>query len=103
MEFFEATAFTRYIYDYMDDDEFSALQRFLIFNPEFGDVITGGGGIRKLRWQSKGKGKRGGVRIIYYYVKKREEILLLSVYGKNELDDLSKEILAQLRKEIKNV
>jgi mRNA-degrading endonuclease RelE of RelBE toxin-antitoxin system len=103
MEFFEATAFTKHIYAYMDDEEFSTMQWFLVFNPEFGDLINGGGGLRKLRWQGKGKGKRGGVRIIYYYVNKREEILLLSVFAKNELEDLPKVVLAQLRKEIKNV
>ncbi len=103
MEFFEATAFTKHIYDYMDDEEFSTMQWFLVFNPESGDLINGGGGLRKLRWQAKGKGKRGGVRIIYYYVNKREEILLLSVFAKNELEDPPKVVLAQLRKEIKNV
>lgn len=102
MEFIESSAFTKYVYDYMDDDDFSALQRFLIFSPEYGDLIPGGGGLRKLRWQAKGKGKRGGVRVIYYFVGKREEIWLLTIYAKNELTDIPKEILTQLKKEIKN-
>jgi mRNA-degrading endonuclease RelE of RelBE toxin-antitoxin system len=102
MEFIETSAFTKYVYDYLDDVEFSALQWFLVLHPEFGDLMPGGGGLRKLRWQAKGKGKRGGARIIYYFVGKRDEIWLLSIYGKNELSDIPKEILAQLRKEIKN-
>lgn len=102
MEFIETSVFTKYIYDYMDDDDFSALQRFLMFHPEYGDLIPEGGGLRKLRWQGKGKGKRGGVRIIYYFVGKRDEIWLLTIYAKNELTDIPKAVLAHLRKEIKN-
>ena len=102
MEFIETSAFSKYVYDYLDDIEFSALQWFLVLHPQSGDLIPGGGGLRKLRWQAKGKGKRGGVRVIYYFVGKREEIWLLSIYAKNELSDIPKEILAQLRKEIKN-
>jgi mRNA-degrading endonuclease RelE of RelBE toxin-antitoxin system len=102
MEFIEATAFTKYVYDYIDEDEFSALQWFLVLHPQSGDLIPGGGGLRKLRWQAKGKGKRGGVRVIYYFVGKRDEIWLLSIYAKNELTDIPKDVLAQLRKEIEN-
>ena len=74
-----------------------------MFHPQSGDLIPGGGGLRKLRWQAKGKGKRGGGRVIYYFVGKRDEIWLLSIFAKNELTDIPKEILAQLRKEIKHV
>ena len=57
MEFIEAPLFTRLIYDYMDDTEYSALQIELAMRPEAGPVIPGSGGIRKLRWSGKGKGK----------------------------------------------
>ncbi len=103
MEFIESSAFTKHVYNYLDDTEFSALQWFLCFHPESGNLIPGGGGLRKLRWQAKGKGKRSGVRVIYYFVGKRDEIWLLTIYAKNELVDIPKEILVQLRKEIKNV
>jgi mRNA-degrading endonuclease RelE of RelBE toxin-antitoxin system len=79
------------------------MQWFLVSHPESGDLIPGSGGLRKLRWGAKGKGKRGGIRIIYYLVKKNKEIWLLSIFAKNELSDLPKEVLAQLRKEIQNV
>jgi len=102
MEFIESPSFTKYIYDYIDDDEFAALQWFLVNHPKAGDLIPQGGGIRKLRWQAKGRGKRGGIRVIYYFVGKREEIWFLSVYAKNELTDIPKDILVQLRKEVKN-
>ena len=103
MEFIEALSFTKYVYEYIDDEEFSAMQWFLVSHPESGDLIPGSGGLRKLRWGAKGKGKRGGIRIIYYLVKKNKEIWLLSIFAKNELSDLPKEVLAQLRKEIQNV
>ncbi len=102
MEFIESVLFTKYVYNYISDDEYSSLQRFLSFHPKNGDLIPGGGGLRKIRWQAQGKGKRGGIRIIYYFVGKRDEIWFLSIYAKNELTDISKEILAQLKKEIKN-
>lgn len=64
MEFIEAPLFTKLIYDYMDDIEYSALQTKLASKPETGDIIPGSGGVRKMRWSGKGKGKRGGLRII---------------------------------------
>jgi len=102
MEFVESSAFTKYVYEYINDDEFSALQLFLAHNPKAGDLIPAGGGLRKLRWKTKDKGKRGGIRVIYYFVGKRDEIWLLTIYAKNELTDIPKDVLMQLRKEIKN-
>ncbi|HSF81159.1 MAG TPA: hypothetical protein VLA49_07990 [Anaerolineales bacterium] len=66
MEFIEAPAFTKYLYDYLTDDEFIGLQGLLLRYPEAGKVIPGSGGVRKLRWAMTGKGKSGGVRVIYY-------------------------------------
>jgi hypothetical protein len=69
MEFVEAPAFTRHVSDYLGDDEYQALQNQLAANPEVGDLMPGTGGFRKLRWTDprRRKGKRGGLRIIYYY------------------------------------
>ena len=66
MEFIESTAFTKYVYDYLSDDEYLGLQSFLLLYPESGKVVPGSGGVRKIRWAMTGKGKSGGVRVIYY-------------------------------------
>jgi len=63
----------------------------LILNPKSGKIIKGSGGLRKIRWSIPGKGKSGGVRVIYYYVMKEEIILMLLIYPKSERDDLAKE------------
>lgn len=65
MLFIETSIFTKYILEYLSDDEYSALQFFLKEHPESGKVVPSGGGVRKLRWAAKGQGKRGGLRIIY--------------------------------------
>jgi hypothetical protein len=73
----------------LDDDDIDALVEFLAYHPEAGDVITGAGGVRKLRWRLQGRGKRGGARVIYYYLDQRIPLVLLSMYAKNEQADLS--------------
>jgi hypothetical protein len=65
MEFLEAAAFTKYIYDYLSEDEYFGLQNFLLQYPESGKVVPGSGGIRKVRWAIAGRGNSGGVRVIY--------------------------------------
>ena len=102
MEFIEATAFTKYVYDYLTDDEYLGLQGFLLKNPEFGKIVPGSGGVRKLRWGALGKGKSGGVRVIYYFKKQDDEIWLLTIYSKNETENIPAHILRQIRKEIEN-
>ena len=69
MEFIEATAFTKYLYDYLSEEEYLGLQNFLLQNPEAGQIVRGSGGVRKVRWAMAGKGKSGGVRVIYYFKK----------------------------------
>jgi len=71
-------------------DERSELLLFLSANPSAGVLIEGTGGIRKLRWARKGKGKSGGLRIIYYYYNRNVPLFLLTAFGKNEKDNLSK-------------
>ena len=90
--FVEATDFTRAIRGYFGDDEsYRAFQEALLADPMRGDIIQGCGGLRKVRWRDvrRGKGARGGLRIIYLYVPEAERILLLDVYDKDEAKDLS--------------
>ncbi len=74
MLFIETTLFTRLIYTYMSDEEFTGLQYYLMNHPDAGDIIPGSGGVRKLRWAIRERGKRGGIRVIYYWRKSRNEI-----------------------------
>ena len=99
MEFFEAPAFTRHIGAYLDDAGLLALQLFLIDHPEAGKVMPGTGGFRKLRWgdETRGKGKRGGLRVIYYFLPEEHQVWLFTLYGKDEADDLTPTQKAQLR------
>lgn len=103
MKFIEATAFTKCVYDYLSDDEYLGLQSFLLLYPESGKVVPGSGGVRKIRWAMAGKGKSGGVRVIYYFKKQDDEIWLLTIYSKNEVENIPSHVLRQIAKEIENV
>ncbi len=98
MRIIETPIFTRRLKSLLSDEEYRELQNSLITDPEAGKVIRGSGGIRKLRWAGSGRGKRGGVRVIYYWFRDDEIILMLLVYSKNEQDDLTPEQLKTLRK-----
>ena len=100
MEFIEAPLFTRRVHEYLTDDEYAALQWALALRPEAGAVIPGSGGMRKLRWAGKGHGKRGGLRVIYYWRDRKGEIWLLTLYAKNEAENIPLHVLRELRKEI---
>lgn len=91
MEFLEAPAFTRYLREYVDDEGYRKLQQELVRRPEAGDLIPGTGGFRKVRWgdRRRGKGRRGGLRVIYYYFAAEDQIWLMTLYGKNEAADLT--------------
>ena len=105
MIFIETVLFTKYIQQYFDDEVYHRFQNFLMENPDVGDVIKGTGGLRKVRWRAKEKGKRGGVRIIYYWVVNKQKIYLLTVYAKNEVSDLTaseKKLLKKIVEEWKN-
>lgn len=104
VEFIEAVAFTRHIYEYLSDDEYIGLQSHLLQYPESGRVVPGAGGIRKLRWAipAKGKGKSGGARVIYYFKKMDDEIWLLTIYSKGEVENIPAHVLRQIAKEIEN-
>ncbi|MGH9376357.1 MAG: toxin [Terriglobia bacterium] len=98
-QFVEAPAFARFRDDYLDDDGFAELQQYLTKNPEAGDMVPSAGGIRKLRWKDprRGKGRRGGLRVIYYSFLSDQEIWLLTLYDKDEAADLTKDERQQLR------
>ena len=98
MLFIETTIFTRLILRLMDDDQYRDLQEVLIGSPETGDVIPGSGGLRKIRWRVAGRGKRGGVRVIYYRVNTADRIYMLYAYAKNEVEDITRDQLKALRK-----
>jgi hypothetical protein len=92
MEFLEARVFTRYVSGYLKDAEYRELQNRMAAAPEHGDVIPGTGGFRKLRrWTDprRGKGRRGGLRVIYYYFPGEQQIWLITLYDKNEASDLT--------------
>jgi len=97
MVFKETSVFTRQISKLVPDDAYRELQQELIFNPSAGDVIRGSGGLRKIRWRSAAGGKRGGIRVIYYWYVADSEIYLLLAYGKNEKADLSAKEIKILR------
>lgn len=102
MEFIEASAFTKHVYDYLSEDEYLGLQGFLLQYPEAGKVVPGSGGVRKIRWTISGRGKSCGIRVIYYFKKQDDEIWLLTIYSKTELANIPAHILRQIAKEIKN-
>lgn len=91
IEFLEASAFTRYVATYLSDDSYRDLQNQLAAKPELGDLMPGTGGFRKIRWadQRRGKGRRGGLRVIYYYFSKDQQIWLMTLYDKDEASDLT--------------
>ena len=97
MLFSETPAFTAQISRLLDDDEYACLQMFLTLNPKAGPRIPGGKGFRKLRWSNpkEQKGKRGGVRVIYYLVLE-DHILMVAAYPKSSKEDLSKKQLQRL-------
>jgi hypothetical protein len=101
--FVETEPFTELVKKYLKDDEYRKLQQFIMKNPEVGKIIKGSGGIRKVRWKREGMGKSGGVRTIYYWAKSRDEIYMLTMYGKSEKENIDKKTLAQIAKELRGI
>ncbi len=97
MIFIETPIFTEDVLTLLSDEEYREFQLHLAENPTAGDVIKETGGLRKVRWASGGKGKRGGVRVIYYYKLSESQIRLLLIYKKGIKDDLSADEKRALR------
>ncbi|VEC90001.1 Uncharacterised protein [Salmonella enterica subsp. enterica] len=89
--------FTEDVKKLLDEDEYHKLQVFMAQHPDCGDVIQETGRLRKMRWGARGKGKRSGVRIIYFHRSQRYEIRLLLIYQKGIKDDLTPQEKAVLR------
>ncbi len=100
--FFETPLFTRLLPKYLDDQEFRALQLALLENPQMGNLMPGTGGFRKARWKDpkRGKGKRGGLRVIYYHLTTNHQIWFFTLYDKDEAIDLSPDEKKQLKQAI---
>jgi mRNA-degrading endonuclease RelE of RelBE toxin-antitoxin system len=96
--FVETPTFTKRVLDLLDDDEYRELQSHLAQHPGVGKRIPGSGGMRKLRWAGSGRGKRGGLRVIYYWWIATDRISMLFIYRKNEQDDLTPEQVKLLRR-----
>ena len=97
MEFIETSIFSRKLKSFLTDDEYFQLQNALINRPDTGKIIQGSGGLRKLRWAISGKGKQSGVRVIYYWLSKKDTIIMLLIYGKNEQDELTSDQMKTLK------
>ena len=95
--FIESAAFERVRPVYLDEDEYAELQQFMMENPTVGAVIPGSGGVRKLRWQRAGMGKRGGVRVIYFVRYRPNEFWMLTLYAKAKQENVPAHILKQLK------
>lgn len=98
--FIESKVFSRLRDTYLTDDDYGRLQEALIADPDSGPVIRGSGGIRKLRWSQPGRGKRGGVRIIYYAKIRDGLVYLLTIYAKNEEETIPAHILRKIKEEL---
>ena len=97
MEFVETPVFAKASRDLLRDEELRQLQAVLLAYPAMGAIIPGSGGLRKIRWVSGGKGKRGGLRVIYYWIAVDHKIYLLYVYAKSRQEDLTPEQARTLR------
>lgn len=98
--FIETRLFTRLVNKLLSDEELASLQQALAADPDGGALIPGSGGVRKLRWGVRGRGKRGGVRVIYY-VKSRDGVIwLLTIYSKTEIENIPARTLRSIKEEI---
>ena len=97
MVILETSFFSRQVQKLLSEDEYRQLQTALAIRPDSGVIIKGSGGLRKVRWRMRGQGKRGGIRVIYYWATEQAQILMLLIYPKNVQDDLKPEQLKALK------
>ena len=100
MVFIETTLFTKLLSSYLSDDDYRGLQSYLLQKPDAGDIVRASGGVRKIRWAVQGKGKSGGVRVMYYWKKSDQEIWMLTIYSKSERATVSGQLLKQIAEAI---
>ncbi len=98
MLFIETPIFTEVVQAHLSDESYSELQQALILRPDAGNVIPGSGGLRKLRWRTEHGGKRGGLRVIYYWYVGGETFYMVFLYKKNEQEDLTRNQIKVLRR-----
>ena len=101
MIFIETPIFTEDVITILPDEDLRQLQNALSLNPELGALITGSGGLRKVRWNTPGTGKRGGARIIYYWVVAKDIVYMLLIYKKSRRENLTDDQLAVLKALVK--
>lgn len=99
--FRETKVFTKNVLSLLSEENYYAFQDYLQENHQLGDVIPGGGGLRKIRWHISGKGKSGGVRIIYYFASEKGYIYLMGIYSKSKKTDLEKDQLKRLAEQVR--
>ena len=100
LTFIETRLFSRLLAQYLMDDEYALLQQALARAPERGSLVPGSGGVRKLRWGRAGRGKRGGIRVIYYARTREGVIWMLTIYAKSEEQTIPAHVLRRIREEI---
>jgi mRNA-degrading endonuclease RelE of RelBE toxin-antitoxin system len=98
--FIETKLFSRLLGDYLTDDQYAQLQAVLVQTPDRGALVPGSGGVRKLRWSQRGRGKRGGIRVIYYAKSHEGIIWMLTIYAKNEAQSIPAHVLRKIKEEI---
>jgi mRNA-degrading endonuclease RelE of RelBE toxin-antitoxin system len=103
MLFIETPIFTKFVTDLLPDDDYRKIQLALILRPEAGKIIPGSGGLRKIRWKSRGSGKRGGLRLIYFWDVPEDRIYMFLIYKKSKREDLTPNQLKILRNLVKEL
>ena len=96
MVIIETSVFTRCVKELLSDDQYAELQTAIVVRPDAGDLIPGSHGLRKLRWKIDGGGKRGGMRVIYYWLTADDQLYMLYAFTKAEREDLTRRQIKQL-------